>query len=65
MGDTVWPSRVEVVEELLFAGHEGEVVKASNGPSFSSAEDLRYTASSVRMVHARMWDVNMFEEGTR
>ena len=54
-----------MVEELLFAGLEGEVVKASSGLSFSSAEDLRYTASSVRMVHARMWDVNQFNEGTR
>jgi len=64
LGDTVWPSRVEVVEELLFAGLEGEVVKASSGLSFSSAEDLRYTASSVRMVYVRMWDVNQFNEGT-
>ena len=64
VGDTVWPSRVEVLEELLFAGIEG-VVKASSGLVFSSSQDLRYTASSVRMVNARMWDVNKFEEGTR
>ena len=60
----MWPSRVEVLEELLFAGFEG-VVKASSGLVFSSSQDLRYTASSVRMVNARMWDVNKFEEGTR
>ena len=64
MGDTVWPSRVEVLEELLFASIEG-VVKASSGLVFSSSQDLRYTSSSVRMVNARMWDVNKFEEGTR
>ena len=64
MGDTVWPSKVEVVEELVFAGLEGEIM-VSFGLSFSSQGDLRYTSSSVRMVYARMWDVNKFEEGTR
>ena len=60
----MWPSRVEVVEDLFFAGFEGEV-KVSSGLVFSSEKDLRYTSSSVRMVYARMWDVNKFEEGTR
>ena len=64
VGDTVWPSKVEVVEELVFAGLEGELM-VSSGLSFSSQGDLRYTSSSVRMVYARMWDVNKFEEGTR
>jgi len=63
LADTVWPSRVEVVEDLHFAGFEGEV-KASSGLVFSSENDLRYTLSSVRMVFARMWDVNKFEEGS-
>ena len=53
-----------MVEDLFFAGFEG-VVKVSSGLVFSSEKDLHYTSSSVRMVYARMWDVNKFEEGTR
>ena len=53
-----------MVEDLFFAGFEG-VVKVSSGLVFSSERDLRYTSSSVRMVYARMWDVNKFEEGIR
>ena len=64
LADTIWPSRVDVVEDLFFAGFEG-VVKVSPGLVFSSEKDLRYTSSSVRMVYARMWDVNKFEEGIR
>ena len=52
------------MEDLLFAGFEG-VVKVSSGLVFHSEKDLRYTSSSVRMVYARMWDVNKFEEGIR
>jgi len=64
LADAVWPSKVEVVDELGFAGPEGEV-SAPPGLVFSSEEDLRYTLSTVRMVYARMWDVAKFEEGTR
>ena len=45
---------------------EGGTVKASAGELvFASPNDLRYISSSVRMVQAKMWDVNKFEEGNR
>ena len=44
----------------------GATVKASAGELvFSSTNDLRYSSSSARMVQAKMWDVNKFEEGNR
>jgi len=65
--DTVWPTKVEVVEELVFFAtflSSRETVKASAGLVFSSPDDLRYTSSSVRMVSAKMWDVKRFKEGS-
>ena len=45
---------------------EGGTVKSPAGELvFTSVKDLRYSSSSVRMVQAKMWDVNKFEEGNR
>jgi len=67
--DSVWPTKVEVVEELVFFATfrnspSRGTFKSSPGLVFSDAKDLRYT-SSVRMVSARMWDVSRLEEGDR
>merc|ERR1719430_193654 len=60
---SVWPVRVSVVGEVLLSGPDGEL--DAQGISYSSPEDMRYDVSSVRMIYARMWDVEDFQEGNR
>jgi len=63
MRDNVWPVKLTIVGEVVLASPEGDL--DAKGLTFESSLDMRYTHSSVRMVYARMWDVQDFDEGDR
>jgi len=63
MRESVWPVKLSIIGEVLLSGPEGEL--NAEGLTFESPLDMRYKQSSVRMVYARMWDVNEFDEGNR
>jgi len=63
MRDGIWPISLRIIGEVVLSGPGGEL--DAEGLVFESPLDMRYTHSSVRMVYARMWDVNDFDEGDR
>jgi len=63
MQDSIWPLKLRIIGEVVLSGPQGEL--NAEGLVFESPLDMRYTHSSVRMVYARMWDVNDFDEGDR
>jgi len=60
-GGSLYPVKLTVVGELKLQGPDGEL--DAQGLTFSNPGDMEYLGSSVRMVYARLWDVEDFSEG--
>ena len=59
--DTLKPVRVTVVGDVNVVNDEGVLVNAK-GVTYSNDVDMNYVSSTVRLVTAKMWDVNVLPE---
>ena len=61
--DTVRPARISLAGDVLLKSPDGEI--NARGLTYQNEDDMNYLTSSVRLVYARLWDVEQYPEETR